>query len=89
MTTSHATSALNFKVLRLLVDSANALPLADRITLLKGLIPGTAQDLTHAEFRAMMQELVLKGDRWYEAVNHPGEGRATRSVMGERDLERR
>ena len=89
MTTSHATSTLNFKVLRLLVDSANALPLADRITLLKGLIPGTVQDLTHAEFRAVMSELVLKGDRWYEAVNHPGEGRATRSVMGERDLERR
>ncbi len=89
MTTSPETADLDFAALRRLVDSANALPLADRITLLKALIPGTAREITPAAFDALMAELSLKGARFYEALNHPGEGRDTRLVMGERELEAR
>jgi hypothetical protein len=89
MTTSEATEALNHPVLRRLVDEANSLSLADRITLLKGLIPGTATELSPRDFGALIAELQLKGARFYEAVQHPGEGRASRQVKGERDLEGR
>jgi hypothetical protein len=89
MTTSEATEALNHPVLRRLVDQANSLPLADRITLLKGLIPGTATELSPRDFGALIAELQLKGERFYEALQHPGEGRASRQVIGERDLEGR
>ena len=89
MTTSEATEALNHPVLRRLVDQANSLPLADRITLLKGLIPGTATELSPRDFGALIAELQLKGERFYEALQHPGEGRASRQVKGERDLEGR
>lgn len=89
MTTSSSTSALNHSVLRRLVDEVATLPLADRMTLLKGLIPGTARQISQCEFAALMAELFLKGERVYEALSHPGEGRATRLVIGERDLERR
>lgn len=89
MTTSEATEALNHPVLRRLVDEANRLPLADRITLLKGLIPGTATELSPRDFGALIAELQLKGARYYEALQHPGQGRATRQVKGERDIEGR
>lgn len=89
MTTSLNTSMLNHAVLRRLVDKANALPLADRITLFKGLIPGTAREMSPRAFTALIAELLLKGERLYEAMSHPGQGRVTRVVMGERDLEQR
>ncbi len=76
-------------MLRRLVDEANALPLADRITLLKGLIPGTAREISPRVFTALIAKLLLKGERLYEALSHPGEGRATRLVRGEHDLEQR
>lgn len=89
MTTSIETDELNHPVLRRIVDEANALSLADRITLLKGLIPGTAKDINPREFEALIAELLLKGERYYEALSHPGQGRATRQIIGERDLEGR
>jgi hypothetical protein len=89
VTTSPETADLNHAALRRFIDGANALPLDDRITLLKGLIPGTAKELTPPEFDSLIAELLLKGERLYEALGHPGEGRATRLVMGERDLEGR
>lgn len=89
MTTSLETSGLHHAELRRLVDDANALPLADRIALLKGLIPGTAREISPREFAALIAELLLKGERLYEALSHPGEGRATRLVMGEHELEQR
>ena len=89
MTTSEATETLNHPVLRRLVDEANSLPLADRLTLLKGLIPGTAAELTPKQFGGLIAELQLKGERFYEAIEHPGEGRATRQVRGEREIEGR
>lgn len=89
MTTSEQTEDLNHSALRSLVDRANALTLPDRVTLLKGLIPGVATELHPEEFLALIAELQLKGERFYEALEHPGEGRATRQVMGEREIEGR
>ena len=89
MTTSPETDDLNHAVLRRLVEEANALPLADRITLLKGLIPGTAKAMSPRDYAGLVAELRLKGERLYDAMHHPGQGRATRRVMGERDIEGR
>lgn len=89
MTTSRETDGLNHPVLRGLVDAANAMSIADRITLLKALIPGVAREVTPREFEGLIVELRLKGERYYDAVNHPGQGRKTRHVMGERDIEER
>lgn len=89
MTTSKATEKLDFADIRALIDAAHALPLDDRTTLLKGLIPSVARDLTPENFEAFMLELRLKGERWYEASAHPGEGSASRVVPGERSVERR
>jgi hypothetical protein len=89
MTTSGETNELNHPTLRRLVDEADALPLADRRTLLKGLIPSVARELTPIEFEALILELRLKGERFYDATLHPGQGRAHRHVLGERDLEGR
>lgn len=89
MTTSRETDSLNHAALRKLVDGANALPLADRLALLKGLIPGVAREMAPRDFEGLVVELRLKGARFYDATFHPGQGRATRHVLGERDIEGR
>jgi hypothetical protein len=89
MTTSRETEDLNHPAIRQLVNAANALPLADRVTLLKALVPEVAREMSPREFEAVVSDLRLKGERFYDALNHPGQGRNTRRVMGERDVERR
>ena len=89
MTTSRQTQDLNHPAIRELVNAANALPLGDRVTLLKALVPEIAREITPREFGAVMLELRLKGERFYDAVMHPGEGRDNRHVIGERDHEGR
>lgn len=89
MTTSRETENLAFRDIRALVEGARSLPLNDRTTLLKGLIPSVARDLAPRDFDAFMVELRLKGERWYEADSHPGDGSATREIPGERTLEGR
>ena len=89
MTTSRQTEDLNHPAIRDLVNGANALPLVDRVTLLKALIPEIARELSPREFEAIMVDLRLKGERFYDALTHPGQGRGARHVMGERDVERR
>ena len=89
MTTSRQTEELNHPAIRELVNGANGLPLGDRVTLLKALIPEIARELSPREFEAIMVELRLKGERFYDALTHPGQGRDSRRVMGERDVERR
>ncbi len=89
MTTSRETDGLDHPTLRRLVAEADALSLADRRALLKGLIPSVARDMSPIEFEAFVLELRLKGERFYDAALHPGEGRASRHVIGERDLEGR
>ncbi len=89
MTTSRETDDLNHPVIRDLVQRANALALNDRLTLLKGLMPSVAKEMHPRDFEGLIVELRLKGERVYDALAHPGEGRATRNVMGERDVEGR
>ena len=89
MTTSPETDWMNHPVLRRLVTEANALTIAERITLVKGLVPGIADQLSEREFEGFVSDIRLKGERYHEAKSHPGEGRAERQTMGERDLEGR
>lgn len=89
MTTSRETEGFDHPTLRRLVDEANALRLEERLALLKGLIPGIAEQMTPRDFEAFALELRMKGERFYDAKQHPGQGKARRHVMGERDLEGR
>ena len=89
MTTSPQTDWMNHPVIRKLVEDANRLSLAERITLVKGLIPRIADQLSDREYDGFVEEIRLKGERYHEAKDHPGEGRATRATPGERDLEKR
>lgn len=89
MTTSRETESLDHSAIRELVNDANSMSLADRLTLLKGLIPGIAAKMEPEAFEKLIVELRLKGERFYEAKSHPTEGRATRHVRGERDVEGR
>ena len=89
MTTSRETDWMNHPVLRRLVTEANGLTLAERITLVKGLVPGIADQLNEHEWEGFVADIRLKGERFQEAKAHPGEGRAERRTMGERDLEGR
>ena len=89
MTTSRETDWMNHPVLRSLVDGANKLTLAERITLVKGLIPAIANQLSPQEFEGFIAEIRLKGERFHEAQSQKGEGRAKRQVPGERDIEGR
>jgi hypothetical protein len=89
MTTSSETDGLNHPAIRQLVNTANALDLDNRVTLLKALVPEIAREMSPRDFAALIGELQLKGDRFYDALKHPGTGRAGRHVMGERDREGR
>jgi hypothetical protein len=89
MTTSPETEYLDHPAIRELVNDSNSMPLADRLALVKGLIPGIASEMAPGTFEKLIVELRLKGERFYEATSHPNEGRATRHVMGERDVEGR
>ena len=89
MTTSPQTDWMNHPVIRKLVEQANQLTLAERITLVKGLIPGIAAKLSEREYQGFVSEIQMKGERFHEAKNHPGEGRSQRQVPGERELEGR
>ena len=89
MTTSDETDWMNHPVLRRLVDEAKSLSVLERITLVKGLVPGIADALTEEEYETFVTYVRLKGERFQEAKSHPGEGRAERHTPGERDLEGR
>ncbi len=89
MTTSRETAWMNHPVLRRLVTEANGLTIAERITLVKGLVPGIADQLSEREYEGFIADIRIKGERFHEAKNHPGEGRAERQTPGERELEGR
>ena len=89
MTTSPETDWMNHPVLRRLVDEARTLTVEERITLVKGLVPGIAGALRQDEYDRFVTYVRLKGERYQEAQAHPGEGRATRTVPGDRELEGR
>jgi hypothetical protein len=89
MTTSRETGQIDHEALRRIVNEADALSHKDRLTLLKGLMPGLAREMSPAEFGAFVDELRLKGERFHDATSHPGQGRADRTVKGEREIEGR
>ena len=89
MTTSKETEWMNHPRLRKLVTAINELTLAERITLVKGLVPAIADELSDTEYERFVDAIRLKGERFHEAQSHPGEGRAERKIPGERDLEGR
>ena len=89
MTTSPETDELNHPALRELVRRAQELALGDRVTLLKALVPAVAKEMTPRDYEGLIVELRLKGERFYDAVTHPGQGQRFRHVMGERDIEGR
>ena len=89
MTTSRETDNLDLDAIRQLMHEAQSLPLRDRLTFLKGLVPTIAREMSPKEFEALIVELRLKGERYYDAASHPGQGRAERNVIGERELEAR
>jgi hypothetical protein len=89
MTTSRQTNWMDFPRIRRLVDEANTLSLAERVTLVKGLIPGIRDQLTDREYEGFLEDIRLKGARFEEAKTHPGQGRAARIVPGEREVEGR
>jgi hypothetical protein len=89
MTTSQATDWMNHPVIRALVEQAATLAIEERITLVKGLVPGIADDLSEDEYEKFVTFIRLKGERYHEAKAHPGEGRAERHTPGERELEGR
>ena len=89
MTTSSETAGLDHPTLQRIVNEVESLSVADRATLLKGLVPVVARDMSPKDFESLISELRLKGERFYDASLHPGEGRANRHVIGERDLEGR
>jgi hypothetical protein len=89
MTTSRETNWMDHPQIRRLLTDANQLTLAERITLVKGLIPGIANQLSEREYEGFVADIRLKGERYHEAKAHPGTGRAERQIPGERDLEGR
>jgi hypothetical protein len=89
MTTSDETDDLDHPELRQIVHQVRALSLAERLTVLKAIVPAIAADMTPLEFEGFVVELRLKGERFYDARMHPGQGRKFRHVPGERDVEGR
>jgi hypothetical protein len=55
----------------------------------KGLIPGIADTLSEEQYEKFVTFIRLKGERYFEAKAHPGQGRAERHTPGERELEGR
>ena len=74
---------LDHAAIRELVHGALALPVGERMVLIKGLIPGLVDDAGHREVDEFLDELRTKARRYAEAVAHPGEGGATRLTEGE------
>ena len=63
MTTSQATDWMNHPVIRSLIDQAATLALEERITLVKGLIPGIVDALSEEEYEQFVTFIRLKGER--------------------------
>ena len=74
---------LDNTAIRDLVCAARALPVGERLVLLKGLIPGLVEDMGETSVESFLDELRTKTRRYAEAVSHPGEGSATRRTPGE------
>jgi hypothetical protein len=89
MTTSQETDWMDHPAIRALIDRAGELTVEERITVVKGLVPGIADALSEVEYEKFVTFIRLKGERYNEAKAHPGQGRAERHTPGERELEGR
>lgn len=69
--------------IRDLVRRTQALPAGQQLVLIKGLIPGLVAEIGEAAVESFLGELLIKTRRFAEAVDHPGQGSATRSTPGE------
>ncbi|MBA2686277.1 MAG: hypothetical protein H0U66_17470 [Gemmatimonadaceae bacterium] len=74
---------LDNATIRQLVHSILELSIGERLVLIKGLVPALVTSMGVAEFDAFLAELQIKGHRFQEAIDHPGEGRALRTTPGE------
>ncbi len=74
---------LDTATIRDLVLRSRELPPGELLVLIKGLVPGLVAALGIVAFDAFLKELAVKAHRFQEAVDHPGDGRATRVTHGE------
>ena len=74
MTTSRQTEDLNHPAIRELVNSANAMPLSDRVTLLKALIPEVARQMSAARVRGDDGGPSAQGRTVLRRAHAPGAG---------------
>lgn len=74
---------LDHAAVRALVDRALRLSPGERLTLVKGLVPGLVAEMGLAPFGGFLAELTAKARRYDEARGHPGQGRETRREPGE------
>ena len=74
---------LNNAAIRDLVVQSRELAPGEILVLIKGLVPGLVAAIGAARFHAFLAEIAVKGHRFQEAVDHPGEGRRTRTTPGE------
>ena len=89
MTTSRETNWMDHPEIRRLVHEINNLTIAERITLVKALVPRIADQLSEREYDGFVAVVRLKGARFQEAESPPGEGGGPRAGPGERELEGR
>ncbi|MGI9090487.1 MAG: hypothetical protein ACR2GG_05200 [Gemmatimonadaceae bacterium] len=74
---------LDNATIRDLVLRSHKLSPGELLVLIKGLVPGLVAAVGPAEFDAFLAEIAIKAHRFQEAVDHPGEGRASRVTPGE------
>ena len=69
--------------IRDLVHRSLELSVGERLVLIKGLVPGLVEAMGLTRFDAFLAEIGVKARRFQEAVDHPGQGRASRATPGE------
>ncbi len=74
---------LDHATIRDVVHRALALPVGERLILLKGLIPTLVDELGEVAVEQFLDDLATKAHRYREALTHPGQGGATRETRGE------
>lgn len=74
---------LDNATIRDLVLRSLDLPPGELLVFIKGLVPGLVAAVGLGAFDAFLAEIAIKAHRFQEAVDHPGEGRASRVTPGE------
>jgi hypothetical protein len=74
---------LDSTTIRELVQRADDLSAGELLVMIKGLLPRLIDDIGTAAFERFLDELRVKGQRYAEAVAHPGEGSAARRTPSE------